>query len=300
MVYTLGESLLDIIISSMDDVVVRPGGAMLNTAVSLGRSDVDVSLITELGDDDSSRMITTFLQNNDVRTDLVQSYINNNTSLAMAFLDEKKKPKYTFIKNYPSNRKLVSTPNFKEGDILLFGSLYSLDKAIRKSILSIINHAVSKNATIIYDPNIRNAHHLQDEELMNSIIQNIQLSHIIKGSDEDFTNIFGVNEISSQIAEVRKINKKALIIITLGSNGVIADQHGQLFELPALETKVISTVGAGDAFNAGIIFSLNQMKSHINTFNNELTGSVLNILRSGLTFSAQVCNSLDNYIPITT
>ncbi len=296
MVYTLGESLLDIIITTLDDVVVRPGGAMLNTAVSLGRYNIDVRLITELGDDDTSKIITSFLQKNNVATNFIQSYNNNNTSLALAFLDENKKPKYTFIKNYPENRSLANIPEFKDGDILLFGSLYSLDKEIRKSILSIVNHAKKSNTTIIYDPNIRNAHHLGDSKVMDAVYENIKLSHIIKGSDEDFTNIFGKSNISVQIAELRKLNKEALIIITLGADGVIADLKDHRIKLPAVETKVTSTIGAGDAFNAGIIFSLSQMKLQSTGLMNTMIDSVEDILNSGLKFSAEVCNSLDNYV----
>ena len=299
MVYTLGESLLDIIITTLDDVVVRPGGAMLNTAVSLGRYGVDVSLLTELGDDDTSKMITSFLQDNNVSSNYIQSYNNNNTSLALAFLDDNKKPRYTFIKNYPQNRRLADIPEFKEGDILLFGSLYSLDKEIRKNILSIVNQARESNATIIYDPNIRNAHHLHDDELMTAVYENIKLSHIIKGSDEDFTNIFSTSDTLVQIAELRKLNKKALIIITLGADGVIADLAGQITELPAIETNVISTIGAGDAFNAGIIYSLEEAKNQNIDLRNELTDSLDCILKSGLEFSAEVCNSLDNYVRVT-
>ena len=62
MVYTLGESLLDIILNTIDNVIASPGGAMLNTAVSLGRLDVPVSLITELGDDSTSAQIMSFLE----------------------------------------------------------------------------------------------------------------------------------------------------------------------------------------------------------------------------------------------
>ncbi len=296
MVYTLGESLLDIIITTLDDVVVRPGGAMLNTAVSLGRSDINVRLITELGDDNTSKIITSFLQKNNVATNFIQSYNNNNTSLALAFLDENKKPSYTFIKNYPENRSLTNIPEFKDDDILLFGSLYSLDKEIRKSILSIVNHAKKSNTTIIYDPNIRNAHHLGDSKVMDAVYENIKLSHIIKGSDEDFTNIFGKSNISVQIAELRKLNKEALIIITLGADGVIADLKDHRIKLPAVETKVTSTIGAGDAFNAGIIFSLSQMKLQSTGLMNTMIDSVEDILNSGLKFSAEVCNSLDNYV----
>jgi len=296
MVYTLGESLLDIIISSIDDAVVRPGGAMLNTAVSLGRSDIEVALITELGDDDTSNLITSFLKSNNVTLNFIKHYSNNTTSLALAFLDNNKKPKYTFIKNYPKIRELSVINNFTSDDILLFGSLYSIDKKIRQSILSIVNNALNNNATIIYDPNIRNAHHLEDVELMNSIIENIKLSDIIKGSDEDFTNIFGSSNPHKQISELRKINNKALIIITLGADGVIADFNDQTIKLPAIETNVVSTIGAGDAFNAGIIVALNKSKLKNEDISKLTTNIVENILKSGLHFSSKVCASLDNYL----
>ena len=298
MIYTLGESLLDIIISSLDDTVVRPGGAMLNTAISLGRLGSKVSLITELGDDDTSVLISSFLKNNNVSTDHIRFYKNNNTSLALAFLDKNKKPKYTFIKNYPEIRELKTNQKFTSGDILLFGSLYSLDRKIRTTILSIVTNANNNNTTIIFDPNIRNAHHRNDKNLVDAVHQNIKLSHIIKGSDEDFTNIFGNDNTLSQISEIRKINKQALIIITLGADGVIADFNGQIIRLPAFETNIVSTIGAGDAFNAGIISALNQNKSQNNELSKMPLSSMQNIIRHGLDFSAKVCASLDNYIPM--
>ena len=296
MIFTLGESLLDIIITTPDDVVVRPGGAMLNTAVSLGRNNVDVSLITELGDDDTSKMITSFLTDNNVVTNYIKLYNNCNTSLALAFLDDNKKPKYNFIKNYPKTRKLIQLSEFKEEDVLLFGSLYSLDKEIRNSILTIVNQAHKSKAAIIYDPNIRNAHHLQDQNLMNAVEQNIKLSNIIKGSDEDFTNIFGISDTSVQISELRKINNDALIIITLGADGVIADFRGQMISLPAINTKVVSTIGAGDAFNAGIIFALNKLRKNNYGLEDIIPANLNYILTHGLQFASQVCNSMDNYV----
>ena len=289
MVYTLGESLLDIIITTPDDVVVRPGGAMLNTAVSLGRRNIDVSLISELGDDNTAKLITNFLEMNSVITRNIESYINNNTSLALAFLDDKKKPSYTFIKNYPKERAFKNSPTFNKNDIILFGSLYSLDKQIRSTILSIIENAKKNHATIIYDPNIRNAHHLQDSELMNSVIQNLRISSIIKGSDEDFTNIFGTDNIPDLINEIRGINNKALIIITLGSKGLIADYNGKQFNYPAIETKLVSTIGAGDAFNAGLIFELSNKENKLGT-------AIESILQRGLQFAAKVCSTMDNYV----
>jgi fructokinase len=57
MIYTLGESLLDIIFSSEDEIIARPGGSMLNTSVSLARCGKAVHLISELGDDKTAGII---------------------------------------------------------------------------------------------------------------------------------------------------------------------------------------------------------------------------------------------------
>ena len=119
MVFCLGESLLDIIISSPDDVVVRPGGAMLNAAISIGRCNIKVTLISELGDDDSADMILTYLQKNNVEASFIKCYKNSKTSLALAFLDENKKPKYSFIKNYPEQRAIAENIHLTKSDILL-------------------------------------------------------------------------------------------------------------------------------------------------------------------------------------
>jgi len=297
MIYTLGESLLDIIINSIDDAVVVPGGAMLNTAVSLGRSKLKVSLISELGDDDTSVLITSFLKSNNVSLNQLKLYSNNNTSIALAFLDKNKKPKYTFIKNYPDKRNFTNIPDFTSKDILLFGSMYSIDKNIRPSVLSIINNASIHDSIIIYDPNIRNASHLTNPILLDALIQNIEISDIIKGSDEDFTNIFGDNNIQNQISEIRKINKRALIIITLGGDGVVTDLAGHTTRLPAIKTNIVSTIGAGDAFNAGIIFALSNLNLRRNNLMKISNEKLEQILKSGLLFSSKVCATLDNYIP---
>ncbi|MCP4909276.1 MAG: carbohydrate kinase [Bacteroidetes bacterium] len=291
MVFCLGESLLDIIISSPDDVVVRPGGAMLNAAISIGRCNMKVALISELGDDDSANMILTYLQNNNIDTSFIVCYNNNKTSLALAFLDENKKPKYSFTKNYPEQRTITENIHLTNSDILLFGSVYSLDSQIRKNIRALLDKAKSANTTIIYDPNIRHSHHLEDSKLNEAVYENIGISDIIKGSDEDFTNIFGTSDINEQIKNIRLINTNAFIIITMGSEGVLADYSGNIIRLPAVKTDVLSTIGAGDAFNAGLINGISTL--------NKLDGQYHSkILQKGLEFSALVCASLDNYIDI--
>lgn len=293
MVYTLGESLLDIIINSNNEVKSIPGGAMLNTSVSLTRADVDVELISEIGNDVPAEIILRFLSQNIVGSYYIKKYPDTKSPVALAFLDKNKKPSYTFLKNYPEKRTLDNIPQFFPNDILLFGSFYSLDRAIRPHVVTILNKAKEAGITIIYDPNIRHASHLQSPEIRMAVIENIKYADIVKGSDEDFTNIFGIENPEAQIEEIRKINNNSVNIITLGAKGVICDFERQRINLPALETEIVSTIGAGDAFNAGIIYALSHLKIHKSRFGSYLKA----ILNSGLKFSAQVCNSMENYVP---
>ncbi len=297
MIYTLGESLLDIIVSSLDNVEAHPGGAMLNTAISLGRSDIEVSIITELGDDETSKLITNFLNDNNVNSNFIKFYEDNSSPLAIAFLDEFKKPSYTFVKNYPDKRSLSGVPEFTNNDILLFGSMYAIDKDIRSEILEIITSAKENNTLIIYDPNIRNSRHLTNAKQRDALIENLAIADIIKGSDEDFNNIFGNQTPLLHINKMRDINAEALIIITKGENGLVADANGHIVDLKAIKTNVVSTIGAGDAINSGIIFAINSKNINKSNLLKLDEDELKQILFSGLTFAANVCSTGANYIP---
>ncbi len=111
MIYTLGESLMDIITSIDGNTIAKPGGSLLNVSVSLSRAGKDVSLISEIGDDETGSQLIRFLHENGVNTDFITIYKNNQTSKALALLDENSKPSYTFQKAYPVIRSLANPPD---------------------------------------------------------------------------------------------------------------------------------------------------------------------------------------------
>ncbi len=293
MIYTFGESLMDIIQTKDGLTEAKPGGSMLNVAVSLGRAGKEVSLISEMGDDQTGRALTDFLAKNRVSTHLIRKYPGFRTSVAKVTLDEEKKPAYEFIKAYPEKRSLPHPPIFTPQDIFILGSMYSRDLKIKEDINAYLKSAKRGGALIVYDPNIRQSHAFDDRDML---FNNLANADVIKGSNEDFLNIFGTNDPEMVKKELQKINPVALLIITLGEKGSVSYFGKMIEKVPAIHTDVVSTVGAGDAYTAGVVSAITELG--ISRGLTQLTKENLKkILYEGTLFSSRVCGSMENYIP---
>jgi len=294
-VFTIGETVFDIIFQNQLPVAAKPGGAMLNAAVSLGRMNIPVSLISEFANDKVGLITEIFLLKNNVSADFINKFAKGQTAISLAFLDDEKNASYSFYKNYPKNRFASPLPVVNCDDIVLFGSFYSLTLEVRKHVFEFVKMAAKNNAIIIYDPNIRKPHKNKISELIDYIFENINIADIIRASDEDFNTIFNTSNI---IDVYQKINtaKHTNLIYTRSYKGVqlFSNSLRKDFNVPGI--KPLSTIGAGDSFNAGIIYALiinNIKKKDINSLSVENWDK---IIESGIEFATEACLSYENYI----
>ena len=296
MIYTLGESLMDIIFENDGKIIAKPGGSMLNLAVSLGRCGRSVNLLSELGDDKVSEKVVSFLTKNKVGTNGIRLYQKQSGSGALAFLDKNKKPTYSIHKSYPTKRLLKLPQLLTKKDILIFGSFYSLDPEIRSQVKNFVEFAKAKLCLLIYDPNIRQAHHFDSKETFSSLRENLAIADIIKGSDEDFENIFGEFEEDFVLSEIRNMNKEATIVFTRGEEGSKVFIKNKSVKANAEKIEVVSTIGAGDNFTAGMVFYISSLPTEKRNPKNYSEEKLQEMLRTATKFSANVCQSLDNYV----
>jgi len=293
-VYAIGEIVFDIIFRNSQPQQANPGGSMLNSAISLSRAQNAVYFIGETGNDEVGNLIKSFLIDNSVNISYIQSYTNNKSSIALAFLNAKNDASYVFHKDFPKERLTLQLPEPTKGDFVLFGSSFALQSEVRKPLLQLLHTAKENGATIIYDPNFRKQ--LTDKnELLKLVKENISLADIVRGSDEDFQNIFETNNDSELYAMV-KASGCNYLIITKNTNGInlLTPTFQKQFIVPKIET--ISTIGAGDNFNAGLIHGLLKQgitKEKLAIVSTEEWDS---IIETGVTFASHVCQSLDNYI----
>ena len=255
-IYAIGESFWILFSEMVNRRLPRAGGSMLNSVVSLGRMSLPVSFISEYGYDDVGNLIDNFLKENGVDTSFVHRYHDGNTALALAFLDEKNDAHYSFYKNYPAKRLDIVFPELNKEDIVLCGSFYALSLEIRDKFKSLIQFADEKKVTILYDPNFRKSHLNELESLKPLIIENMQMATIVRGSDEDFRNIFGAKNPEEAWETIRKYYN--CMVYTSNSDGVYVRTSSFSAKFPVKEIKPVSTIGAGDGFNAGMIASFHR------------------------------------------
>lgn len=295
-IYGIGETVLDIIFKDDQPEAAKAGGAMLNSCVSLGRIGLPVFFISEYAGDNVGRIIDSFLSDNGVGTSYVDHYKEGKTKLALAFLNERNDASYTFYQDYPEKRLSIGFPEILENDIILCGSIYSITGEIRKKFIDLITRANENGAIVIYDPNFRPTHSADLEILKPMIIENMKAAKLIRASDEDFKNIFGTNTPDEAWAVVKKYC--SCMVYTANSEGVYVRTFSYSGKFAVKAIKPVSTIGAGDNFNAGMMAAIYLNKISADQLDKMGEEEWLKVISMGVDFATNVCLSYENYISL--
>lgn len=186
----IGETVLDIIFKDELPVAAKPGGSTFNALITLGRTCIPCTFISETGKDKVGEIIVNFLKENGIETDYITRFKDGKSALALAFLNDNNDAEYEFYKRYPKKRLQSDFPDVAADDFILFGSYFAINPALRPQVKGLINKAKQNNAIIYYDPNFRSSHLHELDAIRPIILENFEDASIIRGSDEDFQNIF--------------------------------------------------------------------------------------------------------------
>ncbi|WP_297903947.1 carbohydrate kinase [uncultured Parabacteroides sp.] len=294
-VFGIGETILDIIFRNDQPQKAVPGGSVFNGLISLGRLNVPVSFISELGNDRVGDMIRDFMEDNHITTEFVDRFPDGKSPISLAFLDDDKNANYIFYKDYPAQRLEVPLPKIEKDDIFVFGSYYSLNPVLRARMVEFLQYAQERKAIIYYDPNFRKAHAHEAIRLMPTVLENLEFADIVRGSDEDFQNLYGKTDTQEIYKEHIQFYCDRFLT-THGANGVNLYTRNFTRHFDSPQIQPLSTIGAGDNFNAGIIYGLlkyDVRHADLPSLDQETWGK---IIRCGMDLASEVCQSYDNYI----
>lgn len=257
----IGETVLDILFKNDQPQKAVPGGSTFNSIVSLGRAGVPCIMVTEVGGDHIGDMICRFLVDNGVSDEYVCRHQGAKSHVTLAFLDEHNDAQYTFYKDHASvaldgltNERMSELA--REGDIVLFGSYFAINPAIRPQVSKMLHAAREAGAWLYYDINFRKTHISDIPNVIVNIEENMQLANLVRGSMEDFEYLYGLRDAEAIFERVRPFCET--LILTNGAKEIrIYMPTGcESFAVQPIET--VSTVGAGDNFNAGYIYAMLQ------------------------------------------
>ena len=294
-VFGIGETILDIIFKEEQPYKAVPGGSVFNGLVSLGRLQVPVTFISEIGEDQVGDLILRFMEQNHISTQYIDRFPDGKSPISLAFLDANRNAKYAFYKDYPTQRLEVPFPRIEADDIFIIGSYYALNPALRPRMVEFLQYAHERKAIIYYDLNFRKAHAHEAIRLMPTVLENLEYADIVRGSDEDFLNLFGEQAGDRVYADHIQFYCDRLIT-TYGAKGVdlYTSRFKQHYDALAIEPQ--STIGAGDNFNAGLIFGLLKEDVRLKDLADLTPDSWERIIRHGMALAGEVCQSYDNYI----
>lgn len=293
----IGETILDIIFRDDQPIGAVPGGSMFNGLISLGRSGVDAAFISETGNDRVGRRIISFLEDNHVDASNISVYPEAKSPVSLAFLNENNDAEYIFYKDHPHDRLEFITPDIQPNDVVMFGSFYAINPVIRPQMLAFLQYAHEQGAILYYDVNYR-ASHLKDlVKVTANILENFELADIIKGSSEDFENMYNKTGADSVYRSQIDFYCKNFIY-TQGAEPIeFRAQGGLAKQYPVAATQTVSTIGAGDNFNAGFVYGLLKYGVTRDMLHEGVDAVIWDkVIAEAQQFAANVCGSINNSV----
>lgn len=292
----MGESILDILFKDGQPVAAVAGGSSFNSIVSVGRAGIPCAFVGFTGNDQVGTRTIQFLQENGVGTRYFVAS-EKKSAISLAFLDNQGNASYSFYKPQVEHLPLDSLPVFHRGDVLLFGSFFACQPEVRPLVDAVLREAETAGATVYYDLNFRPAHQHQLPQLRDTLMENISRSTIVRASDEDCRVVWGTG--NPEEVYCRWISPHCpLFVCTTGAGNVTLCTPDRILTMPVPPLdEVVSTVGAGDSFNAGVACAVAELSIEARSLLTEDGDVWRQILHTAMRFARLCCMSHENYIP---
>lgn len=237
---------MDIVVDG-DSRVEHPGGSPMNVSLGLARLGMPVAFATALGDDAAGRTILDHLVDSGVEV-IPGLEAGRTTSTARVTLDAGGAPEYRFDVDWTLSLEghLPTEPvHVHTGSI---GAFLSPGAA---TVAEVVRGA-RPTATISFDPNIRPQFLPSLADAVDAVEAHVAASDVVKASDEDVAWLYPVSHLD-EVAAAWLALGPALVIITRGGAGALAQTRRGATTAQAHSVTVVDSIGAGDAFMSGII-----------------------------------------------
>jgi fructokinase len=242
---SIGEILFDIYPTHK-----KLGGAPLNFIYHIKKLTGNGNIISRVGKDVLGNKIINELQHAEISPEFIQQDHLHPTGMALVSLDDDGVPHfkiepdcaYDFIELNDGSDNLINT----ETDCLYFGTLAQRSDLSRKTIQSLFNRGLKYFSDINLRQNFYNKDILEKTLTAVDFLKvNYEEMHIL--NDLLLQTEYSTEQVALELMEKFDLN---MIAVTRGENGSSIFENGKRYDYSNVDTKVVDTTGAGDAFAA--------------------------------------------------
>jgi fructokinase len=288
MMLSCGDALVDFLpvaaVDGRDALVPAVGGSCLNVAVGMARLGAEAGFVGGISTDLFGRMIADHARASEVD---LRFATRSDHQTTLAFVRTVGgEPQYAFYDEGTASRHWTwqsGTLPLDRIEVLHVGSTTLVDERSAAETLALVQEA-RRSVTVSFDPNCRPNLVTDKPRYVERMAAFAAAAHIVRMSDVDYDYLYGDGDPAHRAADWLA-EGASLVVITRGADGAEA-WHGTAgsVAVAAPAGPVVDTIGAGDSFQAALLFALQALGQSRTQALAELSAEAL---RRALSFAAR-------------
>src|SRR5882757_5535381 len=260
MLLSCGDALVDFLpvtsADGRDAAVPVAGGSCLNIAVGMARLGAPAGFVGGISTDLFGRIVADHAMNSQVDLRYATRSVHQTTLAFVRYVGGE--PQYAFYDEATASRNWTyraGTIPFDEIEAIHVGSTTLANGEGVAQALAMIEDAGGAT-TISFDPNCRPNLVSDKARYVEQMDAFAAAADIVRMSDVDFEFLYGGGDYGER-AKLLIAAGASLVVVTRGINGAQAwHSEAGLVKVEAPTTSVMDTIGAGDSFQAALLFAL--------------------------------------------
>jgi fructokinase len=290
----IGEALVDLVEDPAGGGQREaPGGSPFNVAIGLARLGNRTSLMARLSEDRYGLLLrsTAAAEGIDLRA---APRAAERATVATATVDAAGQVTYEFDMDGTADWQWTAAElrALNPGtELLHFGSIASWTPPGDARIAGLVGALRARDGMLIsYDPNIRPAVFGGRDRGIETVERSVRDAHVVKASREDVEWLYPATDPADVAARWNRLGAK-LVVVTDGPDGATAYRGTRApLHRPGRRVTVVDTIGAGDAFTAGLLTGLARRRLHRNhRLDGIADGALADVIDEAVLVSAITC-----------
>jgi fructokinase len=261
----LGEALVDLIcersvadLAEADAFIPHLGGVIANVALLMAQAGARVSLAGGSGADAWGRWLRNQLELRGVGLSHFELLEDVRTPLALVTVDVEGEPTYTIYGEPAETVSRALKGRLEEAveraDALFIGSNTLVAAGDREVTMRARELALAAEIPVVFDPNLRLHRWRSRADAAATANACVPRALLVRLNAAEARLLTGEHELERAATAILKAGARN-VVITLGADGALLRGRFRA-DVPGVAARVISTVGAGDAFTAALLVRL--------------------------------------------